>query len=417
MHAQHGQIGRKLPTRGLSISPRPITSAKPEHAVSASFRPPDHYPRARSSRESELKEYSIGVEVLERPETFDPRTDPAVRLEARRLRLKLAEYYQHEGREDSVVIDLPKEVATRRRSDSSTPPVAARAGGGPASRGAAQRGISPKILMLHRRCRAARHCRRRHLRGRARLRPHVLSPASLAVLRFPGPTARTPGTQLFRPDGLRDGLTSDAGAHQRHRGHRAGLLRQSRRCPRKPHGRSPPSPRRYCGLRQRQPFRQGHSDRSRPGGRAHRQLPLVEDLPGRGLRPASHRTLRRLRHRAKPGRVRGHPRRRPARKHRGIGVVSACGGARPNADAGADPRSRAPLRSRHRSATRFCPGLRSGREQLPGRHPKRGAPVEGVWRRLRRTLAQGRRTRPHARHFEAGTRRERLAVAGAMEMA
>ena len=59
-------------------------------------------------RSSELKEYALGVTVLERPETFDPRIDPVVRLEARRLRLKLAEYYQDEGLGDAVVIDLPK---------------------------------------------------------------------------------------------------------------------------------------------------------------------------------------------------------------------------------------------------------------------------------------------------------------------
>ena len=59
-------------------------------------------------RSSELKEYALGVSVLDRPEAFDPRIDPVVRLEARRLRLKLAEYYQGEGLGDAVVIDLPK---------------------------------------------------------------------------------------------------------------------------------------------------------------------------------------------------------------------------------------------------------------------------------------------------------------------
>ena len=59
-------------------------------------------------RGGELKEYALAVTVLERPESFDPRIDPVVRLEARRLRLKLAEYYQEEGLGDPVVIDLPK---------------------------------------------------------------------------------------------------------------------------------------------------------------------------------------------------------------------------------------------------------------------------------------------------------------------
>lgn len=59
-------------------------------------------------RSSELKEYALGVTVFDRPESYDSRIDPIVRLEARRLRLKLAEYYRLEGSADAVVIDLPK---------------------------------------------------------------------------------------------------------------------------------------------------------------------------------------------------------------------------------------------------------------------------------------------------------------------
>ena len=61
-----------------------------------------------AGRGAEIKEYALGVTVLDRPASYDPRTDPVVRLEARRLRLKLAEYYQAEGLDDPVVIDLPK---------------------------------------------------------------------------------------------------------------------------------------------------------------------------------------------------------------------------------------------------------------------------------------------------------------------
>lgn len=59
-------------------------------------------------REAELKEYTIAVGALDRSEAFDSRADPVVRLEARRLRLKLAEYYQQDGLNDLVVIELPK---------------------------------------------------------------------------------------------------------------------------------------------------------------------------------------------------------------------------------------------------------------------------------------------------------------------
>ena len=55
-----------------------------------------------------LKEYPIGVEVFEKPESFDSRSDPIVRVQARRLRAKLASYYETEGRHDTLWIDLPK---------------------------------------------------------------------------------------------------------------------------------------------------------------------------------------------------------------------------------------------------------------------------------------------------------------------
>ena len=37
----------------------------------------------------------MGVEVFGKEASFDPRTDTIVRTEARRLRHKLAEYYQY----------------------------------------------------------------------------------------------------------------------------------------------------------------------------------------------------------------------------------------------------------------------------------------------------------------------------------
>jgi TolB-like protein/Tfp pilus assembly protein PilF len=55
-----------------------------------------------------IKEYSIGVEVFERGESFDPRLDPIVRVMARKLRAGLARYYAVEGKLDPVVVELPK---------------------------------------------------------------------------------------------------------------------------------------------------------------------------------------------------------------------------------------------------------------------------------------------------------------------
>ncbi len=55
-----------------------------------------------------LKEYQIATEVLGRPVGFDPQSDSTVRVQAGRLRVKLAEYYAHEGPGDPIVVELPK---------------------------------------------------------------------------------------------------------------------------------------------------------------------------------------------------------------------------------------------------------------------------------------------------------------------
>ena len=61
-----------------------------------------------AGRSSHLKEYVIGLEVFEKDESFDPRLDPIVRVEAGRLRAKLAKYYETDGRSAPVVIELPR---------------------------------------------------------------------------------------------------------------------------------------------------------------------------------------------------------------------------------------------------------------------------------------------------------------------
>lgn len=55
-----------------------------------------------------LKEYSIGLDVLGKPASFDPRQESVVRMHIARLRQKLAEYYRTEGLADPIVIGLPK---------------------------------------------------------------------------------------------------------------------------------------------------------------------------------------------------------------------------------------------------------------------------------------------------------------------
>lgn len=64
--------------------------------------------KAFDSSAETLKEYTIGVEALSRPLDFDPKTDPIVRVQIHRLRLKLKEYYDADGVHDSIVIEIPK---------------------------------------------------------------------------------------------------------------------------------------------------------------------------------------------------------------------------------------------------------------------------------------------------------------------
>src|ERR1700735_5653821 len=55
-----------------------------------------------------LKEYQIATEVFGRPADFDPQIDSTIRVQAGRLRTKLAEYYASEGSDDSIVVELPR---------------------------------------------------------------------------------------------------------------------------------------------------------------------------------------------------------------------------------------------------------------------------------------------------------------------
>ena len=61
--------------------------------------------RGQSER---LKEYTLGVEALGKDESFDPRTDPIVRTEISRLRIRLDKYHSSDGRADPIEITLPK---------------------------------------------------------------------------------------------------------------------------------------------------------------------------------------------------------------------------------------------------------------------------------------------------------------------
>lgn len=54
------------------------------------------------------KEYQIATEVFGRQTDFDPHLDSMVRVQAGRLRAKLAEYYASEGADDQLILEMPK---------------------------------------------------------------------------------------------------------------------------------------------------------------------------------------------------------------------------------------------------------------------------------------------------------------------
>ena len=77
-----------------------------------------------------IKEYQIATEVFGRPSDFDPHSDSAIRVQAGRLRVKLADYYATEGNADPIIVELPKGSYTlafrqRQLGAKATDPVAA----------------------------------------------------------------------------------------------------------------------------------------------------------------------------------------------------------------------------------------------------------------------------------------------------
>lgn len=61
-----------------------------------------------ANRLDRLKGYTIGLEVFDKPEDFDPQTDTIVRVQARALRQKLDQYYTQEGAQDAIHISIAK---------------------------------------------------------------------------------------------------------------------------------------------------------------------------------------------------------------------------------------------------------------------------------------------------------------------
>lgn len=81
----------------------------------------------------QIKESVLAMEIFDRDSAYDSRVDSIVRVEARRLRDKLTAYYAAEGRDNAVIIELPKggyvpTIGFRRPPDPTSEPVRGAAG-------------------------------------------------------------------------------------------------------------------------------------------------------------------------------------------------------------------------------------------------------------------------------------------------
>lgn len=92
---------RELVTRVLN-SPQFVRSSRQRELLSFICE------RALSSEHPELNEADIGHHVFGRPESYNPGDDNIVRVAARQLRTKLAEYFATDGRHESLVVEIPK---------------------------------------------------------------------------------------------------------------------------------------------------------------------------------------------------------------------------------------------------------------------------------------------------------------------
>ncbi len=86
--------------------------------------------RALAGRTDEINEQRIGVHVFGRPADYNSAEDNIVRAQARLLRKKLDEYFEDEGREEPIRIQIPKGGYLPAFEACAPPPVEPRGGNG-----------------------------------------------------------------------------------------------------------------------------------------------------------------------------------------------------------------------------------------------------------------------------------------------
>lgn len=72
-----------------------------------------------------IKEYEIAVSALRRPESFDPKLDPVVRVSMASIRDRLRAYFENDGRDEALVLTIPRgryQAVFGPRADGAPPP-------------------------------------------------------------------------------------------------------------------------------------------------------------------------------------------------------------------------------------------------------------------------------------------------------
>jgi hypothetical protein len=109
-------MGTSLMTEGRPIAPEEVLAALDRVLASSEFAASAQLARflryvvenSLAGDSARLKESAIGVTVFNRGAGYDPKVDPIVRVEARRMRARLESYYSHTGSSDAIRISLPK---------------------------------------------------------------------------------------------------------------------------------------------------------------------------------------------------------------------------------------------------------------------------------------------------------------------
>ena len=106
--AQFGTKQNEVPHSGVRVALEQILGSRTFQGAEAQKKFLRYVVENVVDRQStHIKEVSIGIDVFNRGDQFDPRIDTIVRVEARKLRTRLNRYYETEGASDPIRILFP----------------------------------------------------------------------------------------------------------------------------------------------------------------------------------------------------------------------------------------------------------------------------------------------------------------------